>query len=200
MRTVPTCANTFGDSITGVRGRRVVLACAAGVLAVAVAVVALWPVYVRPRVDPPAPADAILVLGGAHDGREELGLRLAREGYAPLVLFSDPYDGSARMNRICHGGYSFEVRCFDPDPRTTRGEGRELARWARAENWRRVIVVTFTPHVSRARYVLGKCWDGDLLFVDPRPSLSAPRWGYDYLYQSVGYVKAFFEDCRPGET
>ncbi len=123
MRTVPTCANTFGDSITGVRGRRVVLACAAGVLAVAVAVVALWPVYVRPRVDPPAPADAILVLGGAHDGREELGLRLAREGYAPLVLFSDPYDGSARMNRICHGGYSFEVRCFDPDPRTTRGGG-----------------------------------------------------------------------------
>ncbi len=161
----------------------------------AVAVAALWPVYVRPRVDRPVRADAILVLGGAHDGREQLGLRLARAGYAPRVLISDPYRVSPMVNRICHGGYSFEVICFDPAPRTTRGEGRELARRARAEGWRRVIVVTFTPHISRARYVIGKCWDGELLFVDPRPALSVPRWGYDYLYQSVGYAKAFFEDC-----
>lgn len=165
------------------------------VLVVAVAVVALWPVYVRPRTDIPAPADAILVLGGAHDGREQLGLRLAREGYAPRVLFSDPYENSGLVNRICHGGYSFEVTCFDPSPRTTRGEGRELARLARADNWRRVIVVTFTPHISRARYILEKCWDGELLFTDPEPDLSVLRWGYDYVYQSVGYIKAFFEDC-----
>lgn len=162
---------------------------------VAVGAAALWPVYVRPRVDVPAAADAILVLGGAHDGREALGLRLAREGYAPRVLFSNPYEYSSVMNRICHGGYRVEVICFDPDPRTTRGEGRELARRARAEGWTRVIVVTFTPHISRARYILEKCWDGELLFVDPQPNLSPPRWAYDYLYQSAAYVKAFFEDC-----
>nr|WP_232541965.1 YdcF family protein [Nocardia bovistercoris] len=155
----------------------------------------MWPVYVRPRVDRPAAADAVLVLGGAHDGREELGLRLARDGFAPRVVFSNPYETSARMNRICHGGYRVEVICFDPAPRTTRGEGMELARMARVRGWRRVIVVTFTPHISRARYVIGKCWDGELLFVDPRPRLSVPRWGYDYVYQSVGYAKAFFEDC-----
>lgn len=164
-------------------------------MTLAVLVAALWPVYVRPRTDPPAPADAILVLGGAHDGREQLGLRLAREGYAPRVLFSDPYETSALMNRICHGRYSFEVSCFDPSPRTTRGEGRELARRARVEGWRRVIVVTFTPHISRARYILGKCWDGELLFADPQPRLSVLRWSYDYVYQSSGYAKAFFEDC-----
>lgn len=96
-----------------------------GATAAAAAVVAaLWPVYVRPQVDRPARADAIMVLGGAHDGREELGLRLARDGYAPVVVFSDPYEHSPRMNRICHGGYSFRVECFDPEPRTTRGEGR----------------------------------------------------------------------------
>lgn len=164
-------------------------------LVLGLAVATLWPVYVRPRTDPPAHADAILVLGGAHDGREQLAMRLAREGYAPRVLFSDPYDNSARMNRICHGGYSFEVRCFDPDPRTTRGEGRAMAAYARAEGWTRVIVVTFTPHISRARYVIGKCWDGEVLFVDPRPELSVFRWAYDYLYQSAAYVEAFFEDC-----
>lgn len=155
----------------------------------------LRPVYVTPRVDRPAPADAILVLGGAHDGREKLGLRLARDGYAPRVLFSDPYEYSALMNRICRGGYRFEVSCFDPSPRTTRGEGRYLARVAAANGWRRVIVVTFTPHVSRARYILEKCWDGELLFVDPQPDLSLPRWAYDYVYQSAGFAKAFFEDC-----
>ncbi|MBF6265082.1 YdcF family protein [Nocardia farcinica] len=177
------------------RNRRFVVVLGGVLVVLAVAVAALWPVYVRPRTDAPAPADAILVLGGAHDGREELGLLLARDGYAPRVLFSDPYEYSARMNRICHGGYRFEVICFDPDPRTTRGEGRELARRARAEGWQRVIVVTFTPHISRARYIIGKCWDGELLFVDPRPALSIPRWAYDYLYQSAAYLEAFFEDC-----
>lgn len=155
--------------------------------------VALWPVYVRPRTDPPRVADAILVLGGAHDGRAELGLRLAAEGYAPRVLISNPYEYSAMINRICHGGYSFEVICFDPSPRTTLGEGRALAHYG--PDWDRVIVVTFTPHISRSRYILGKCWPGELLFADPRPHLTPARWAWDYAYQSAGYAKAWFVDC-----
>lgn len=156
---------------------------------------ALWPVYVRPRLDTPMRADAILVLGGAHDGREELGLSMARDGFAPRVLISDPYEHSPLVNRICHGGYSFEVECFDPDPRTTRGEGRYLADRARAQGWQRVIVVTFTPHVSRARYILGKCWDGELLMADARPHIGPLRWIYQYGYQTAGYLRAVAEDC-----
>ncbi|MGW5920095.1 YdcF family protein [Nocardia fluminea] len=173
--------------------RRVLFATGGSLLVVLLAVVALCPVYVRPRTDAPQVADAILVLGGAHDGREELGLRLAAQGYAPRVLVSNPYERSPMVNRICHGGYSFEVSCFDPSPRTTLGEGRELAR--SGAGWDRVIVVTFTPHVSRARYILGECWDGELLFVDPEPHLSPARWAWDYAYQSAGFVKAWFADC-----
>ncbi|MFI8971759.1 YdcF family protein [Nocardia asteroides] len=173
--------------------RRLLVVSGALLLAVLVATVALWPVYVSPRTDEPVRADAILILGGAHDGREQLGLRLAAEGYAPRVLVSDPYERSPMINRICHGGYSFEVICFDPSPRTTLGEGRELARLG--ADWTRVIVVTFTPHISRARYILGTCWPGDLLFVDPEPRLSPARWTWDYVYQSAGYVKAWFADC-----
>ncbi|MBO0854873.1 MAG: YdcF family protein [Nocardia sp.] len=165
------------------------------VIAVAAIGAGLWPVYVRPAVDRPRPADAIVVLGGAHDGREELALRLAHDGYAPRVLFSDPYEHSPLLNRICHGGYSFEVDCFDPAPRTTLGEGRELAARAAAGGWRRVIVVTFTPHISRARYVLGKCWDGEVLMVDAKPPIGVSRWVYQYGYQSFGYAKAAFESC-----
>lgn len=176
--------------------RRIVSAGIGLAVVVVTATLALWPVYVDPQTDEPASADAILVLGGAHDGREQLGLRLARRGYAPRVLISNPYEYSGMVNRICHGGYSFEVDCFDPEPRSTRGEGRYLARRARAEGWRRAIVVTFTPHVSRARFVLDTCWGGELLFVDPQPRLSVPRWAYDYLYQSAGYAKAVFEGCE----
>ena len=169
---------------------------AAGVLVVlAVAVAARWPVYVRPRPARPQPPPALVVLGGAHDGREELALRLARDGYAPQVVFSDPYEHSPLINRICHGGYSFRVSCFDPDPRTTRGEGRELAARAEAEGWHRVLVVTFTPHISRARYILGKCWSGEILLLDARPSIGIGRWAYQYLYQTAAYVEAAFEDC-----
>ncbi|MFC6011344.1 YdcF family protein [Nocardia lasii] len=173
--------------------RRMLFVGGVAAVAVLVAVVALWPVYVRPRVDDVRRADAILVLGGAHDGREQLGLRLAADGYAPRVLISNPYEHSPMVNRICHGGYSFEVVCFDPEPRTTLGEGRALAHFG--GDWDRVIVVTFTPHISRARYILGKCWAGELLFVDPEPSLSPVRWAWDYAYQSAGYVKAWFADC-----
>lgn len=198
---VLTCENSFNDgpaTIDPVRRNRSIRARSAWVVlgvAVLALVAGLWPVYVRPMVDEPAKADAILVLGGAHDGREKLGLRLAGEGYAPRVLFSDPYENSALMNRICHSRYSFQVTCFDPSPRTTRGEGRELAELAAVQGWRRVIVITFTPHISRARYVLGKCWDGEVLMVDTQPRLSAARWAYDYVYQSAGYIKALFEDC-----
>ncbi|MFQ6393470.1 YdcF family protein [Nocardia sp. KC 131] len=177
------------------RRRRATWLLSSFVVVIAVLVAALWPVYVDPRVDQPETADAILVLGGAHDGREQLALRLAHEGYAPRVLLSDPYEKSPMINRICHGGYSFEVICFDPSPRTTRGEGRELAELARAGNWHRVIVITFTPHISRSRYILERCWDGELLLVDPRPHLSVARWAHHYLYQSAGYLKAAFEDC-----
>ncbi|KAA0018924.1 YdcF family protein [Antrihabitans cavernicola] len=174
------------------RGRWAVVAV---VIALVVGIAALWPVYIDPQVERPATADAIVVLGGRHDGREELGLQLAKAGYAPQVILSNPYKDSPLVNRICHGGYSFKVTCFDPDPGTTRGEGREIARRAAAENWKRVIVVTFTPHVSRARYVIGKCWDGELLMVPNRQKITMGDWVWNYVYQSFGYARALFEDC-----
>lgn len=180
------------------RGRRVprVVAVFVSILVVIVAaVVALWPVYVDPDTDAPAKADAIVVLGGRHDGREEFGLRLAKQGYAPQVVFSHPYANDALMNRICHGGYSFRVTCFDPEPGTTRGEGREIARLAEAHGWKRVIVVTFTPHVSRARYIIEKCWAGELLVIPNPQHITVGEWAYNYVYQSFGYARALFEDC-----
>ena len=62
-------------------------------------------------------------------------------------------------------GREFELYCFAPDPPTTKGEGRELRRLASQHRWRTVIVVTLRPHISRARFILEKCFDGELVMV-----------------------------------
>jgi uncharacterized SAM-binding protein YcdF (DUF218 family) len=184
------------------RTRRIIYSLLVATIVVAGYVVALWPVYVDPVADDPAPADAIVVLGGPHfNDRVALGLQLAEEGYAPRLVVSNTDDDDRNhhpddpLNRICDGKFAFTVACFAPDPDTTRGEGREIARRAKQEQWRRVIVVTFTPHVSRARYIIGKCFEGELLMVPVRPRISPSEWTYTYLYQSLGYLRAFFEDC-----
>nr|WP_239476579.1 YdcF family protein [Nocardia arizonensis] len=152
------------------------------------------PVFVHPQVDPLRPADAIVVLGGTAYERFDLGLDLAERGYAPeLVISASTGLADPLMAKYCEREYPFRVSCFEPDPWTTRGEAQEIRRRAEAHGWRHVIVVTFTPHVSRARYIVGKCFDGDLTMVaSPSPS-GAPFLAWMYLRQSAGYLKAVTE-------
>lgn len=47
-------------------------------------------------------ADAIIVLAGEHDGREQYGLSLARQGWARTVVLSNPYvPGDPQMKSAC---------------------------------------------------------------------------------------------------
>ncbi|WP_084727360.1 YdcF family protein [Rhodococcoides yunnanense] len=168
------------------------------VAAVVVAIIAALghPVYVDPVVDQPKHADAIVVLGGSADDRNSLGLELAEEGYASTLVYSDPYGSASTLTDICtHGSPDFTVECFDPDPGTTRGEGREIRDLARREGWSSIIVVTSTPHISRARYIIDKCWSGDMAFVASTTDRNVFEWAWEYVYQSAGYARAVFEDC-----
>ena len=155
-----------------------------------------YPVYVRPQIDQPRPADAILVLGGTASAQRYLtGLELAEQGLAPTVVLSNPYRPSDPvLDGLCTQTQSrFTVECFAPEPRTTLGEGRELRRMAAENGWRTVIVVTSTPHVSRARYIIGKCFHGELVMVATPPRLSLPGWAWLYMYHSAGYVKSWLQ-------
>lgn len=112
------------------------------------------------------------------------------------MFFSNPYGrDDARMNRICHGGYAFRVDCFTPAPSTTAGESVEIARLAAENTWKRVIIVTFVPHASRARYIVQKCYPGELTVVANRPDLSPLLWAYNYVYQSAGYARTLVTRC-----
>lgn len=157
-----------------------------------VAGVAGYPVYVRPRVDPLRKADAILVVGGAApQQRYRYGFELARQGWAPHLVLSNP-DG--QVGAACATrDPRFTVECFDPHPPTTLGEARELHRLAHERHWRTVIVVTYTPHVSRARYIVEKCFDGELIMAASPVRLSVLDWAWMYVYQTAGYLKSVLQ-------
>jgi uncharacterized SAM-binding protein YcdF (DUF218 family) len=154
-------------------------------------ILAGYPVYVRPQVDPVREADAILVLGGPSYGRYTRGFELGSRGEAPTVVVSNPNGrNDPWLTQQCASAHAFKILCFVPDPPTTRGEGRELRRLATERGWQTVVVVTFRPHVSRARFILHRCFDGELIMVAPDDPLSARRWVVEYVLQTVGYVRA----------
>src|SRR5690349_14891187 len=74
--------------------------------------------FTKGHMDPVTRADAIVVLGGEHDGREAYGLDLATRGYADTVLLSNPYwSGDKVMKKACASSTAeVEVVCFKPQP------------------------------------------------------------------------------------
>jgi uncharacterized SAM-binding protein YcdF (DUF218 family) len=152
-----------------------------------------YPVFVRPQIDTVRKADAIVVLGGSQSGaRYRYGLDLARDGWAPTLVLSNPF---ARKEPFVTGlcetpQHRFRIECFIPDPRTTLGEGREVRRLADERNWDTVIIVTSVPHVSRARYIVGKCFGGALIMAASPAHLGVLSWATMYVYQTAGYLKS----------
>lgn len=163
------------------------------VVALVVVIVAVGvPVYVAPQVDQLRHADAIVVLGGHDYERYPYGLELALSGYAPEIAMSNPAGSEdIWLTDMCrHQRYPFHVSCFEPDPPTTRGEAQEIGRLARAHHWQSIIVVTFRPHISRARYIISRCYDGELIMSDSKAAISVGDWAWNYLYQTAGYIRA----------
>lgn len=160
-----------------------------------VAVIAGLPVYVRPQIDPPRHADAILILGGPDHRRYSYGFELGAQGWAPNVVVSNPKGADDPwLTRYCATPHpEFDLYCFAPDPATTKGEGRELRRLASQKGWRTVMVVTSRPHISRARFILEKCFDGELVMVPIPAQLSLPIWAFHYAYQTAGYARAVLQ-------
>ena len=159
------------------------------------AVIGGLPVYVRPQIDQLRHADAILILGGGYYARYPFGLDLGSKGWAPTVVVSNPNGADDPwLTRYCatpHPGV--DLRCFVPEPPTTKGEGRELRRLASQFGWRTVIVVTFRPQISRARFILERCFDGDLVMVASPAHISLLNWASEYVYQTAGYLRAALE-------
>jgi uncharacterized SAM-binding protein YcdF (DUF218 family) len=134
--------------------------------------------FVWPKQDSPRPADAIVVLSGSK-ARLTKALELMRRRLAPVLVISDGLAPDwPRANRLCRKGSTrFRVVCFRPDPYSTRGEAEHVDRLARARHWRRVLVVTSTYHVTRARMIFKRCLDVPVELVGAEyPLLRLPQF------------------------
>ncbi len=156
------------------------------------------PVYVTPQIEivdlhPERRADVIFVLGGGAYERYPYALELALLGFAPRVVMSNPRGSrDIWMTDLCDTRrYDFPITCFEPEPSTTRGEAQEMRRLANFYGWKSIIVVTSVPHISRARFILDRCYDGELVMAASPENISLSYWAWTYAYQTAGYVRAF---------
>lgn len=157
-------------------------------------------VFTAPREDPLQRADAVFVLAGEHDGREDYGLRLVSEGLAPVLVLSNPYpQQDALMWRTCSMHLqAIEIICRRPDSLTTRGEAILARQLATERGWKKIVVVTWRYHLPRARLVFSQCYSSQATAVVMR---GVPRsynltivWReYVYAYQYAAFIKALIQ-------
>jgi hypothetical protein len=156
------------------------------VLLVLAALVAAWLVacavlFVWPHEDDPKRADAVVVLSGGLNSRLDPALALMRERVAPTLAISSAfYDRKwKKAQRLCRGQLGptrYEVLCFQATPYSTQGEARAVAKLARAAHWKRIVVVTSTYHVTRARLLFERCYAGEVEVVGtPAPWWKLPK-------------------------
>lgn len=153
--------------------RRTVGWAAALVLGTLTVLTCRW--FVWPDTDPPAQVDAIVMYGGSGN-RFDLARNLAQSGYAETVVLSDPKDPAEQYTAyggFCAQDHSYEALCFDPVPRTTRGESRFVADLARERGWNRILLVTDTEQATRAKMLLERCWSGDVDVVTVNAGISS---------------------------
>lgn len=181
-----------------VAARRRVLRIGTCVVALVIGIGAAgYPVYVEPRPAEPAPADAIVVLGGPGQGRYQYGVDLADRGLARDLVISDPHQRDQSPKALCEKGSGhtqYTVTCFVPTPATTKGEIAELNRLADARGWKSIMVVTFTPHVARTRYLFDRCFHGGRVSVLASPDrVGIGQTAWQYVYQTVGFARSFVQ-------
>jgi len=128
--------------------------------------VTAWIVWVGER-DQAARADAIIVLGAAaydakpspvFEERIRHGLDLYRQGYAPLLIFTGGYGGTAARFSESQVARRYAIRQGVPDEailietasRTTRQNLVEARRLMEQRQLHRVIIVSDPLHMARA--------------------------------------------------
>jgi uncharacterized SAM-binding protein YcdF (DUF218 family) len=165
------------------------------VVALAIAfVVASAVFFVFPHQDRIRRADAVVVLAGGQE-RLRKGLALIRSGVARTLVIDDGRNPTwPQANRVCARPQGFAVICFKAQPFSTRGEAQAIARLARTHRWRRLVVVTSTYHVTRARKLVHRCFRNASV-VGARPSFGKWLRGVVYEWPKLAYAVVVRRSC-----
>jgi uncharacterized SAM-binding protein YcdF (DUF218 family) len=121
--------------------------------------------FVWPATDRPERVDALLVFAGKRE-RLAMGIRLLRDGIAPVLAISDGGRPGSRAGRACRNPPpDVEVICITPERSSTAAEAAAFAELAERRRWRSVALVTSTYHIHRARLLLKRCYEGEVAAV-----------------------------------
>jgi hypothetical protein len=96
-------------------------------------------------------------------------VELAAQGVAPTLVVVRAEATAPEL--LTAPSLPFEVLSVVPEPSSTRGEARAVARLAAERDWRRILVVTSTYHVPRARLIFRRGLACELALV----SAGCPR-------------------------
>jgi hypothetical protein len=166
--------------------RRWIIAIAVTAVYLVVGVVEVRLFFV-PTSDRPGPTDAVVVLGGpTYLTRLHAADRLIADNSPGAVEAVSTPNGLPCPTY--HAPQASALICFSPDPSTTQGEARAVAKLAAQYGWTSITVVTTADQVWRARLRFSRCWSGDLRVVQAPTTivtrlLSAP-------YETAATIKA----------
>ncbi|GAA1687258.1 YdcF family protein [Microbacterium sediminicola] len=155
------------------------------------------PLYVFPPAPTVTRADLIYVIGPPTATRIADAEALRSAGVADHVLVSVPASGADSADELSYCDRVY-VTCRTPEPFTTRGEASMLAAYAAPGD--EVVILTYTPHVLRTRYIFDECADATTTVVPVDEHLGLTRWIYNYAYQTAAFVKAWIVGCAPAPT
>jgi uncharacterized SAM-binding protein YcdF (DUF218 family) len=148
--------------------------------------------------DPPQHADAIVVVAGGTPSREAVAATLFRQGWAPRVIISRavttpavrelialgvrPLDlqGESRLALEKYGVAPDRIVSLGVPVTTTEPELAVVRDVARAERYRRVILVTSPPHARRVRLIWSREGTADhiegLVVAAPNIEFAVDGW------------------------
>lgn len=148
--------------------------------------------FAWPQSDEAGGADALIVLGPGRQGeRIEKALELMRTGTSKVLVVSEGAGPTwRRFEDLCTRRSSFQIVCFRATPSTTRGEAEMGSRLAAARGWREIAVVTSTYHITRARLLWRRCYDGDLHMIPAGRGGNTGDWIANVLHEWGGLAAA----------
>jgi hypothetical protein len=172
---------------------RTAVAITVGTILASIAAVALYGFPPKDNIDTP---DVIMVLGPPTPNRMKMEMKL-RDDYPSadsLISVSAPGGDFAAedLNGRCQDS---GVTCLTPEPFTTKGETALLRNFLKDRTEAKVVVITFTPHVARTRYIFAKCLETPVTVVGVDEDMSVSEWIHQVSYQSAAFVKAWWTGC-----
>ncbi|WP_313459874.1 YdcF family protein [Stenotrophomonas sp.] len=163
--------------------------------------VTAWIVWVGER-DQAAKADAIIVLGAAaydakpspvFEERIRHGLDLYRQGYAPLLIFTGGYGGTAARFSESQVARRYAIKQGVPDEailietasRTTRQNLVEARRLMEQRSLHRVIIVSDPLHMARALRLAHELGIDALASSTPSTRFRSFHTSWKFLVQEI---------------